>query len=519
MLTTPFRPARLVAGAGCAVLLSMSLATVAAAQDSEPVASAFLDSRDIAIGVDESTEGKTVALDIVENLPPVSRPDDLTVEIDSSPADGILVVEVLGGDCSVADMVTTCDVSYDPQPFNVMRDVLAVNLKVASDAEIGDVGVIEVTTTGDGFAPSTTEHEIEITEPTADLQVKRLVSPRTEPGGVAEFQPIVHNAGDQTAEFVRLEIGDARYADVVHDYSNCFSTIEFPVACTFELDLAPGETAMVPSASAVEVGVPSNAPHQGHVRMLYEAWPVSSEQPGSGDGPVLQLVKVSDVEFGAGRESGTLEIPLGDNPSDVAAIGADITGAVGDVVSVEVGASNDGPADLQRGADRLPNIEVIFPEGVTVLSLGSDEGAGDDGPRLCAPIIDGAPATGDDRQPHGLHYLCEVGLLPASEDATFTFDVEITSDDPAAGRVEVNGVVNDPNPDSQVAEITLHQVDPDDPNGVGDDPNGVGTPQLPVTGTTAAVVAAAGALVLALGLTLVVAARKRRIRLIDEPGT
>lgn len=493
------RPSRAAAVVGGVAALLTALAGPVGAQPATPSASANLDVLEIPIGVDESTAGKVVALDVFENSPPPVRPDVISIEVDGSTAAGVLVVSVSGPDCLATGQVTTCEVPYRPAPFNVMFDALAVNLKVAGGAAVGDVGTVTVTVTGDGLAPTTTEHEITVAPSGSDLVGERVVGPEVAAGGIASYRPIIQNAGDQTAEVVRITLHDSRYARFDDRFRNCEAGDDGTL-CTIEIELAPGETAQVSPESAIAFQVPAHAPHRHWASVFFEASEVSTAPATDpADGPLLEFVEISSGDFGPGRTGGQFAFQVGDNPADVAAIGAEITGAVGEVVDVTLAAVNDGPADVERTDGNRPNLAITFPAGVEVVSLGQDEGALDDGPRLCGPLIDGVPAFGS--EPAGLDYVCDIGLLPAGERASFTFQVEITGTAATTGSVEVVGDFLDSDRDNQTADIVL--------NATGGTGGG-----LPVTGPPVLITAGAGTALLALGLAIFLAARQRRVRMV-----
>lgn len=494
--------ARIAAGAGTAVVLGTALSAPAAAQPGTPVLSTNIEVYDIAIGVDESSDGMLVALDLYENIDLSDRPDTVTVEVDTSPAAGVLVVGVNGPGCATTGMVTTCEVPLELAPFNVMHEALTVNLKVAAGATVGDVGTIATTVTGDGYAPSTVEHPVEVMESGDQLFGNRVVGPEAAPGDVVPFRPMIRNVGDQTTDIVAIEIDGGRYVQPVDQFRNCQPDELGGATCTVEIALAPGEAAQAAVDSVVELQIPTNTPHRHRPNVIYSAHtPPTAPETDPADGPLFELVKIPAADFGAGRELGSLDLSVGDNPSDVAAVGAEISGAVGDIVDVTLEATNDGPADVQGGRGQLPSLLLTFPEGVKVLEMGQDEGAHDDGPRLCLSVVGGATKYMD--EPEGLDYVCDFGALPAGERASFTFQVEITSDAPATGSAEVVGDFPDPNQDNQLAEILLH------PSG-----GGGGGGDLPVTGPRTLITAAGGAAVLVAGLALFLVARQRRVRVV-----
>jgi LPXTG-motif cell wall-anchored protein len=332
------------------------------------------------------------------------------------------------------------------------------------------------------------------------------------PDSVVSYQPLIHNAGAVTAESVLLILFDDDYAQHVQRFSNCLYPEDGstePVTCELGIDLAPGETAQVPASSAVQLHVLPNVPHGELINATYTVQGFTGELTGPdgvpGEGPEqLELVKIQDPGFTGDSEFANVLFTAGDNPADFAAVGAEITGTVGDVVTVAVGIENHGPADLGgvelgEGSVPIPVAVIEFPPGVTVREVLDPEGD----LRFvstCAPVLDGVPQLDRRNEADGRLYHCFVSEipLPPGDSWLFPFEVEITGTATSTGEVTVTEGPKDPNPANNTAAI---RVDPE-AGGAGG--------ELPATGADPALAVGAGLAVLVAGIGLLLLAHRRR---------
>jgi LPXTG-motif cell wall-anchored protein len=515
------RPLRSAAGAVIAAALLGAVALLGAAApaagaDPAPRAFAQFDEQTIAIGVDAATPGKTVPVDVFYCCAGDDVPAEVTVEFDASGAAGVVEIRVLGPSCASTGDLTTCQVPLVRQ--TPAEGSLQVNLTVAPGAAVDDVATVRMTTNGAGLDETVTGSIVEVVEPEADIIGKRFVVTDVAPGSVHSFSPTFYNSGDETARYVGVRLSDDAFARLTERFSNCRYE-EFgdggSAYCEFELNLAPGEAAQV---SPVEVQVQPNAPESGVIGVFYliDGWdtPLEGDLGEFGDGPEMTATKVPAAGFGAGERNGRLSLWTGPNPSDVVALGADVAGAGGDVVTVEVGLRNDGPAYLSGALDGeglspdapdQPAATITFPAGVSVVR--APQMLVERGPLLCAPIIDGVAVWARSGEAVDVSYRCTLsGSIDAGESWLFPFEVRITGAGPATGTVVAAGGANDPDPDNNTAPITLA--------GTGGAGGG-----LPITGASAATTAAVGAVALLAGVGLYLVSRRRRVRIVTEPGT
>jgi hypothetical protein len=220
-----------------------------------------------------------------------------------------------------------------------------------------------------------------------------------------------------------------------------------------------------------------------------------------GTGPDLHLTAVPAAARGPQVDDtpGNARVPVevvvgGSATADLAAIGATVTGAVGDRVEIQLGAVNDGPATLYPEVlfnNQVATV-VVVPSGLKAVqiddrcraSTSQDEEAAPGAPEyVCAPSEPTVP-TGTE-----LHY-------------DFTFEIRQGATD-EAGQV----VVNDPD---RNLDTPFDKNADNDRSAITVSVSGGGT--LPITGVNVGLIAGGGALLLAVGAAGVLAVRRRRVR-------
>jgi LPXTG-motif cell wall-anchored protein len=177
---------------------------------------------------------------------------------------------------------------------------------------------------------------------------------------------------------------------------------------------------------------------------------------------------------------------------DAAAIGATVTGAVGDTVKITFGIKSNGPDSLLKPTGTPFNevgfVDVTMPPGVTVV-----------GGLL--------PFIACDRKPGSTNeFSCKVHMtLPAGDTQMFELDVRLDrAVRNATGKVVVRVDATDPNPANNTAAIIINPGP------------GLPAPGLPVTGARTATLAATGALLVVLGTIGFALFRRRRHRFVVE---
>jgi hypothetical protein len=398
---------------------------------------------------------------------------------------------------------------------------------------VGDKASLKLTASGAGLRSITTNDPVEVVASGPDLVSRGLRTDLAKPGDLRQYTPEVHNSGDATAKFVRLDFNADIYVRIGQQYSNCRydplkdgETAPEHGYCEFEVDLAPGETVQFgpPMSVRVQPDVPNHFVALPGYQVRVVDGPLQPLPGPAPSGPVLQPVKVAarPIPGGAVEESsfgfGDVAVPVGDNPADLSAIGAEATGAAGSSLSLVLGLKNGGPAvvpgnldgeGLSPDAPNQPAATVTFPAGATVLSVPDGLAPpGTDAPKdnyvFCAPIVNGKADWTKLGKVLGLVYRCTANNSPGSgEIEPIRFTVSISGTATLTGTIVVSGGGNDPNPANNTASIKLI------PAGAGG--NG-GITALPVTGRPTGIIALGGSVLLLLGLGLVLLTRRGRAK-------
>ena len=179
---------------------------------------------------------------------------------------------------------------------------------------------------------------------------------------------------------------------------------------------------------------------------------------------------------------------------DFVALGARISGAVGDQAQVKLGFRNEGPDALERsGLTPVTLVDVAVPRGTTAVVV----------PPECGPR-DGVSATGP------IYRCTPVPAVWPGQTVTFAFTLRIDSLDVARGSVTINvkcdcpGATTDVNAANDTAPIEVNAI-------AGGGGGGSG---LPLTGPTVGLIAGAGGLLLVAGGAGMVIAWRRRSRFV-----
>nr|MDT0661336.1 LPXTG cell wall anchor domain-containing protein [Micromonospora sp. DSM 115978] len=214
------------------------------------------------------------------------------------------------------------------------------------------------------------------------------------------------------------------------------------------------------------------------------------------------------VDIGPDNNWSTLRVEVtGSNGADLAAVGDEVTGVAGSVVTATVGVHNNGPATLDAGrsGNSATFVTVEIPVGATVVKVSPS----------CYQTENGEPG---EEEVGGLDeriYWCGVGnLLLVGERRTFDFDLridQVIAD--ASGAVIANPECGCPIFDADLdrsndqAELVLNPT-----GGTGDGEGTGGGDGLPITGSATSTLVAVGAVLLVLGALGYVVARRRRTR-------
>ncbi|WBB96067.1 MULTISPECIES: hypothetical protein [unclassified Solwaraspora] len=489
---------RFAAGCAATSLAALSIAAPAQAVESDDIAwvSPFIEYvTNIAM---DATTPKPIEITISNSVPTAAV--DVSVTIDASTVSDAFRIDLPGASqgCTVAGKVATCTLDeLAGDSTHVYRvDALPGDLDVLEYS-----GVIEVTTSAANMPEEQqTTGRVQLTGPGVDLVVGEIDDVTLQPGESTNVPVRAANVGTVAAAGVQVVLSTGLDLELPDRYDNCEYNADFlELTCQILGEVGPGEVFTLHEETPLRVRVGETAPGPSERIVVVSVLPL-------GDDEVAALGTMSARSAGNELRLATLE-PLPDlndtdnwteflvnipnQPADSVAIGATVQGAVGDVVDIEVGMRNDGPADLiLPGQAWAPSAVVTLPVGVEAVAVGD----------RCAPVVDGSPVWDDRGQPNGLVYFCRPTHSPvAGESFHYPFQVEIVGAAGAAGSIVIDGGVQDPDTDNNTAEITL---------GSGGEGAGGG---LPVTGANAGLLAGVGAVLVVAGAVAVVMFRRRRI--------
>ena len=414
-------------------------------------------------------------------------------------------------DCQVAGSKVTCMVDK-------VGELIRFVMTPAAGAKAGQKGTIDYTTSADNVAAQTSSSTITLTGSGVDLvalneiERKDPVKPGTEVAVPISF----YNVGDKTARGIQLEIFFTN-GMVPEQYENCQygSDGENPsltfARCVVEDEVRPGIEYGIEAPFEARLG-----PDAIHIeRADYAIWPLD-EGPAvsgkakltNGKGRKLTLKAKGQHNARTARDLdqqdnyGYYHLTKVQNSLDVAAIGGTISGAGGDVVSIDLGLKNHGAGAVKGNGDFTFTFTV--PAGATVTEV----------PPRCNSLVK-LPDGGfrwEDGRPGTPWYVCAHPdpILNAGESHLLSFKMKITSLTGAAGQVST---------DSPSLIPEAYWKDDDNTNNVaavtvGAGGTGGGGGGLPVTGAKAGLLAGGGAVLVAAGVAFFLMARRRRLVLV-----
>jgi hypothetical protein len=251
------------------------------------------------------------------------------------------------------------------------------------------------------------------------------------PGGTFQAPLSVTNRGSAAVDGAAIWFGMIRGFESASRFANCAYDAYGLQSCAFDEVLQPGRTYRV----ALALRAPADAYAPGAMTARFQ-WLTGAEYdrlggPGPwspGDGETLRLEEAAPGSPGAGTAWQSVDVEItGKQGADLAALGAKVYGAAGDVVQAEVGVRNNGPATLDWSmTGTSPGLVIVtIPPGTSVETT----------PARCA-------LAGDDLQtrPGVVQYACETAnRFAVGATATWTFGLrvdQVIRD--AAGAVEVN---------------------------------------------------------------------------------
>ncbi|BCY05326.1 hypothetical protein [Actinoplanes sp. L3-i22] len=502
---------RLLAGLAAAGVAALGLA--APAQAIPGTSDLWLSDRVI-------SPGSTVPVNVTLNDPgPIQfRNPVWTFELPAGPA-GITLVESDDICTSVAPTKVTCtEPSYGVGQGG--RVPLQVELKADASAAVGATGTLHA-----GFTSDDTT-----VDPLAATAKIEVAEPVTLKGGPAKSFTLAFGAAFQTA----LQVTNTSKTTVhglVLAPTEANWTFESTVLnrncryatggilrntllnCRFTDDIAPGQTVGV----TLPLKLRKDTPAPGHQEAQFRWWTVAAFDQNAtdtgggggalGKGPALVLKTLSTARAAAvpqvGVASQDVQVKVtGTNKSDLAAVGATLTGRAGDQKVVRVGIHNRGPASRFSDIASVAEADVTLPPGT--------EFAGQVPPVNCAPV-------GETVLVKATRWRCEVPFYLVATKATFfDFTLRIVTVTPnAKGTVTIAKEFADTintcnNKASLIANPTTTPSATCSPAATPTGGDDTDEPGLPITGPGAGPLAATGVLTVLLGAGLLLLTRRRR---------
>ncbi|MEU5530213.1 LPXTG cell wall anchor domain-containing protein [Micromonospora chersina] len=521
---------RWLAGLGVAGAFIAASATPAAAEEPSVALGLYFNDTTVALGSEGKVESPfvTASESVVVN--------NFTVRYDFSGLAGkAKVTPDIDGNCTTPEEnVLVCQ-----EPFEIGIDewgiagLLGVNIAPTADAKDGDSGELKVTVSADGAKSASHTATVKIGEG-VDLAGGPEVSRSAAPGGAFTAPLVLSNAGETSAKGAVVVFDQDYGIRTSKHYSNCTYADDWLRTCRFDdLTVAGGETfaATIPYVLAKDTYAPG-AEYGYHYWMTVSEFDdfaayldsrdISMGEPGTDEALVLTKQATAQAQsFQADPNpennwSGMEVKVTGKNGVDLAAIGDELTGKAGDVVTATVGVRNNGPAVLDFGRIGSPvtTIDVTVPTGTTAVQV----------PDNCVPMKGDDADWEEPGKPGAKAYRCFPDIfIGVGEEQTVEIGLRIDKLVPnATGTVTINakcqceGFQDDTNPANDKAKLVVNAAPgggaPGTPGDGGQGGGDGGT--LPITGANTALIAGVGALLLAAGAAGYVVSRRRRTRFV-----
>jgi hypothetical protein len=419
-----------------------------------------------------------------------------------------------------APAVLTCQTPFPLRVDSAVSILPEVVIAPTASAALGDEGILRVTVAADGVAPVSHDARVRTGNP-----VNLVAGPAAEReaafGASFTHNLQVTNAGDNAVNGVAVMLDNDPAFRAGAKFSNCTYLGDWPRTCRFDQVLSPGVTYQV--ALPYVVGLDTLAPSHQFAEFqwltaadfedaLNQVAALGGDLGEPGPSGTLELTEVpafaaqgvdTDVKPSNNWTSLSLSV-TGDNLPDLAAVGARLTGGVGDLVTAAVGMKNNGPASVDRGrqGSSVAQVHVIIPPGTTAVTV----------PQTCVPEAENGQVDYQHRgQPGQPRYFCVANSFFLGAGVTETFQITLRIDQvipDAAGTVSIL-------PGCQCDEVPL-AWDRDHSNNIASiviNPTsaaGDGS-ALPSTGNRVGLIVGLGGLLLVLGAVTVALAMRRRL--------
>ena len=494
------------------VLMTAAPATAAAA----PVVDVFFPTTTIA----ESGPGVREGVIAFTTEPVTLR--HAVVTYDYSDIDGFVAISGAGFGSSGCSALSPSVLACGPFPFDTTVHGasglgLDIIIEPTATAVEGDEGTLRVTLTADGIGPVSHDARVRVGGGVDLAAFEPNLEREGAPGQAVPIPLSVANVGDSVANGATVLFFSDYALAVSETFSNCTYTADgIPRICRFSTDLQPGEAygvsfpyrlrtdTFAPGLASAEHLWLTPAELEDHLEQLAR-FDFDTGTPGTG--PALELEPVvaisarsvqADVDPHDNWSTLNVTVTGNNNGVDLAAIGATLSGKVGDVVTATLGLMNNGPAtvDSSRGGSSVTTVYVTVPPGTTAVDV----------PDRCLPLVDGRPDFAHPGQPGAAKYACGSGFLLIAGRAE-TFDVELRID---TAITDATGTV------SILEPCECDGFPPDrDTNNSNNQAKIIVNPKpapLASTGTSMTGLIAAGAGLVLTGLLIVVFAVRRRVR-------
>jgi hypothetical protein len=473
---------------------------------------------DVLVGTDSAGTSQGVTIDSSE----AATATNFKLEIDSSGLAGVATVTVASGGtgCTTSGAVLTC-VSSEFR-LEAGRQSIGPELAFQPVAGVapGASGTWKATVSADGLAAVSAVAKAEISEE-VDLAVPvRDLTVTSTPGGTLPQTLEIDNVGERAADgAVAVFVADYPWI-TAKEYSNCNFYDGSPVYCTFDEQLAARTGYATSEPVAFKLRTDTSAPGSTFLDVI---WMTKAQfvlhkekeivygrgdllgRPGTGgrlgltarqqDATATPQVAQTDPNVTNNVLQITAEVE-GDNDSDLAAIGGAGSGAAGQVVTLQLGFENLGPASRnhERLGSGIGRLDITLPASSSLVEM----------PQRCYAMksIGEHPEEDPNRGNLAARFIrCENDDVVLRVGTKVTFPVKLRIDQVvtnATGKVEMvtrdcDVCRPDNNPANDAAAVVLN-----------------GT--LPATGVPTGLVAAGGALLAFGGVAVFMLGRRRKAK-------
>lgn len=388
------RARRLIAvGAGAAASVAVLGLPAAHADSQPPDVSAIPQDTTLAPG----SPGKTVQTQIEGAAAAPVMLTGVTVSYDVAGLAGVATLTPQSGKCTTSGTVVTCHLAgftvgtltapAQPEPY-LGLETQVLTLVPAAGAVAGASGSYTVLVAAAGAAPSQASTVNVSLADGPDLQVKGattglLSSIPVTAGSTYRRALTFTNVGDQAAQGVTVEIRSDGYGlDIAESYKNCQYQAPTMAYCYIPDLVAPGATEKL--SPAIEALTATDLMWQGlNIRVVPGYASLSTYTLGTGKAVTLVDASGAAQQPVGGKPAQSaidsidaltnIFLTVGGSSADLAATASLFPGQVPGQYVVDPEPFNNGPGfiELGRSGSYFITYDVVFPAGVTVVSVPS----------------------------------------------------------------------------------------------------------------------------------------------------